>query len=274
MGYRSRKHEPIFYVYLKFDFNGIPRWVGKGKGKRAYEHEGFREKHWNHWMRKLVVEAYERGQLLPTVFLAENITEDNAFELERLWIKVIGRGKHGPLYNWTDGGEGVAGLVHSRKTINNMKGRIFSDESKARLKLSLASMSSEAKTARSEKQRKAKLGKKLSKSHKRKISAAQPKTRPPEFGQLVSAAKMGHEVSAETRAKISATKRARKRRMTDEEKAHLSKINTGRTYSPETIANYKASWNDPDIRERRRQGLIAAWVKRRARTKAEGESSP
>lgn len=44
----------IYYVYILFDWLGIPRYVGKGKGRRWYKHE--RSTDTINWMKNEFIE--------------------------------------------------------------------------------------------------------------------------------------------------------------------------------------------------------------------------
>jgi hypothetical protein len=99
----------VFYVYILFRLNGIPCYVGKGKGDRWVRHEGC-SRHSNIRLRSIIAQAKASGKDLPKCKVAENLTESEAFELERLLIGLMGRGRNGPLVNLTDGGEGPAGM--------------------------------------------------------------------------------------------------------------------------------------------------------------------
>jgi hypothetical protein len=83
----------------------IPCYVGKGKGDRWTRHES-RKIHDNSHLRSIVNQAREAGKELPKIKFAEGLTEQEAFDLEKLLIAVIGR-EHlgGPLVNLTDGGK-------------------------------------------------------------------------------------------------------------------------------------------------------------------------
>lgn len=112
----SPKNLRIFYVYIIFRLNGIPCYVGKGKGNRWKYHESHTIKNNSHF-RSIVLQAKKANKELPKIKLRENLTEDEAFALEIIFIKAIGREKHGgPLVNLTDGGEGPVGLVLSEKS--------------------------------------------------------------------------------------------------------------------------------------------------------------
>lgn len=105
-----------FYVYILFRLNGIPCYVGKGKGDRWLRHEG-RAKHKNKRLGSIVDQARAVGKELPKFKVAEDLTEEESFNLERLLIGCMGRGDNGPLVNLTDGGDGLSGYKPSAELI-------------------------------------------------------------------------------------------------------------------------------------------------------------
>lgn len=92
-----------FYVYMAFDWSGVPRYVGKGKGNRYLEHR----KHSSNRVLRGFIEKY--GEL-PCFKIKVGLSEQEAFDLERVLITTIGRKDLGlgPLFNHSDGGDGVA----------------------------------------------------------------------------------------------------------------------------------------------------------------------
>lgn len=98
-----------FYVYLwKDPKDGTPRYVGKGQDSRVWYHLEYEKKKFRivHLLRKRFREGYI---CLPQIIWVNS--EPEALELEVFLISEIGRldlGK-GPLFNLTDGGEGVGG---------------------------------------------------------------------------------------------------------------------------------------------------------------------
>lgn len=109
-----RKH----YVYVGFRPNGIPCYVGKGKGKRWMFHEKARD-HYNLHLACIIKKA---GGSIPIVIVRKRLTEIEAFETEIALIKAIGRADLGlgPLVNLTDGGDGQFNLAEeSRKKISD-----------------------------------------------------------------------------------------------------------------------------------------------------------
>ena len=86
-----------FYVYIYLREDETPYYVGKGQGRRAFKNSGRRMK--------------KPSDETKIVFHSENLTEDEAFVLERELIKKYGRKDNctGILRNLTDGGEGTSG---------------------------------------------------------------------------------------------------------------------------------------------------------------------
>lgn len=109
-----------YYVYLHIkESNGEPFYVGKGKDCRA-----FKTKRRTKWWKNIV---NKHG--FDVVMLEEDLTELGSLELERYWIKRIGRKdlNEGTLVNLTDGGDGVSGNVWSnerrKQASERMKGK-------------------------------------------------------------------------------------------------------------------------------------------------------
>ena len=89
-----------FYVYIIHDSTGVPVYVGKGSGKRSHQTKGKR----NAKIEGLI----SFGGTLPSVKVRENLTEAEAFDLEKALIAFHGREDLGlgPLLNLNDGGPG------------------------------------------------------------------------------------------------------------------------------------------------------------------------
>ena len=96
----------IYYVYAYLREDGSPYYIGKGKGNRAWNQHRFR------------IPPNDRIQVI-----TENISEEEAFNLEKELIKFYGRKDigNGILRNLTDGGEGASGAVRSPESREKMR---------------------------------------------------------------------------------------------------------------------------------------------------------
>jgi len=118
MSIYSRTNPPqgfYIYAYLRSKDSatakaGTPYYIGKGKGKRAIS------KHSN---------APVPSKNCNIIIIEHLLTELGAFALERRYILWYGRKDNGTgiLHNFTDGGEGTSGLVHSEETRRNISKR-------------------------------------------------------------------------------------------------------------------------------------------------------
>jgi hypothetical protein len=236
-----------FYTYFHTrNDTGAVFYVGKGKGRRAYDTT--RNKYWR--------SIYEKcGRTVN--FSMTNLSETEAFEHEKYLIahyKSMGV----ILANFTNGGEGVSGLVftkeHRAAIALKSKGRKHSEEYKQLMREKMAGrvMSDEARrkmsaSAKARKERegnvffspsvtdaqraewikksaKSHAGKELSEEHKAKLSAAgkgrvsanKGKTLPQEWREKMSAAGKGRPKSEEHKRKIRAAHIARIERLKEE----------------------------------------------------------
>ena len=155
-----------YYIYTHTR-NGetLPFYVGKGFGSRAYSLHR-RSQFW----RNVAKDGYDIRIEIP------NLSEDEAFQLEREIIKTYGRRDVGTgcLVNLTDGGEGTSGHIHSKKTKRKMsesqKGKTRSDETKR--KMSDAKKGNPRSKEHSRKLSESQKGRTFSDEHKRKLREA------------------------------------------------------------------------------------------------------
>jgi len=103
-----------YYTYAYLREGGTPYYIGKGRGKRAFDK----------WGRNVRVPSKDR-----ILFLKTNLTEQEAFKHEIYMIALYGRKDLGTgiLWNFTDGGEGTSGIVFTeeacRKISESKKGK-------------------------------------------------------------------------------------------------------------------------------------------------------
>lgn len=115
-----------YYVYAYLRLNGTPYYIGKGKGRRAYENHRINNKG-----------VYTPKDKSRIVFLEKNLTNIGALAIERRFIRWYGRKDLGAgiLLNRTDGGEGGENIsADSRNKISKANlGKILKEETKQKI---------------------------------------------------------------------------------------------------------------------------------------------
>lgn len=101
-----------FYVYALLRENGVPFYIGKGSGRRCWDHLKPPETDLTP-KAKIIRRILRSGAEVEVRIVASGLSEADAFALERAQIAAIGRHPVGPLWNLTDGGEGSSGYKHT-----------------------------------------------------------------------------------------------------------------------------------------------------------------
>lgn len=219
----------LFYTYVWRDASGVPFYVGKGKGRRAWittqRSKPFKEIHSEGNCRVEIIDYF--------------IHESQAHAHEVELISRYGRRDNGTgsLVNLTDGGEGTSGWVASEDTRAKISraaiGRIVSVSTKELI--SAAHKGRKLKPEHVAKIAKANTGRKHTEEAKAKVGAA----------NLGNTYALGTVRSEETRAKISASKKGQASRM-------------GANLSPEIRSKIAASLRGRKLSEDHRAKLSAA----------------
>ena len=92
----------IYYTYILFDWRGVPRYVGMGKGDRWLVHERETDRI-NFLKNEFIERAFTMLGEVPKIKVCEGMTRDDAAALEIALIAAIGREPNGPLVNMIDG---------------------------------------------------------------------------------------------------------------------------------------------------------------------------
>jgi hypothetical protein len=184
----------IYYIYSYLREDHSPYYIGKGSGKRAYT-KGPKE----------VKPPKDKSRVK---IIKANLTEEESFALEKLYILMFGRIDLGTgiLRNKSDGGDGASGRIVSpeerRKRSEMMKGvkrpQWIYD------KIAASNTGKKASAETRAKQSAARKGMKCTEEHKRNVSEAKKGFKHTEEAkQKMSAARKGKKLSPEHVEKIS-----------------------------------------------------------------------
>lgn len=148
------------YSYLREDYS--PYYIGKGSGKRAYT-KGPKE----------VKPPIDKSRVK---IIRDNLTEKEAFLLEKLYILMFGRIdlNNGILRNKSDGGDGASGAVRSEETREKLRQANLGKKRPQWVydKIAASNRGKKLSAETRAKQSAARKGRKCTEEHKRKVSEA------------------------------------------------------------------------------------------------------
>lgn len=212
----------IFYTYLLIDSrDNKPFYVGKGKGKRMYEHvrSTLRGRVLQRNLHKFnkIKQIYNNGGKVLYKKIVKNVLEVVAYKFEILLIKRYGRNN---LVNMTDGGEGKIGWKATKIT------RIKMSKSKIGKNNSFYGKHHSEETKN-----------KLSKNHKGFKHSEESKKKMSESRQNFIPWNTGKKLSLEHRKKLSEIRKGKK--LSLEHRKNISKSLKGRIPWNKGIKNFK-----------------------------------
>lgn len=217
--------------------DGMPFYIGKGKGNRVSDHGSTRGRP---AVNAIIKAIRANGEDVIRDIVRDGMSEDDAFSFERETIIKIGRAPNGPLVNANDGGHGgrnpsdetrekirAARLRQAppppdhMKRMKEMRGP-FTDEQKAKMSARLT-------------------GRKLSEETKRKLSEKAKARKIWASAERMAEVRANRspEISEATRDKL--RKRAASMVWTDEMRQKISAAQVGRKSCPEANAKRSAT---------------------------------
>lgn len=228
----ERTLRPVdFYVYVLYQADGTPFYVGKGRRNRWMHHEKCREKGINYRKERICAQLVATIGSVPKAKLAEHLTEAEAHAMEIATIKSIGRRPHGPLTNLTNGGEGFADRTPESiaKFKASMRAAASRPEVRARRRLIMQAVA--ARPGMRAKLSAILMGRPKSAETRARMSAAQSK-RPAEVRAKVAAFRLGKALPAWMCLRMSEA--AKRRWASPEQRAKQRETTLGHVATPET----------------------------------------
>lgn len=125
----------------KYNFEHTPFYIGYGKNKRINEHLGKREMNRKCHKTSKIISLFSSGLIPIFIKLEENLTFEEANQLEINLISILGRldNNTGILTNHTDGGMGTKNKILSDETKTKMSkshiGVLHSEETKKQISI-------------------------------------------------------------------------------------------------------------------------------------------
>lgn len=195
---RTKVRGKIFYVYEHWrPDKDVCFWVGKGYGGRSHS-----RRNRNNYYNNIVAKLTRLGMCLEVRLVASGLNEKAALKLEIERI-AFWRSVGIKLANMTNGGEGVAGLIHSVKSRRLMseshKGQKVSHSAETRRKIGAANAIA-LRGRKNPEHSKRMRGRKLTEEHKAAISQGNMgRIFSDETKEKIRTAHLGKKASAKTR---------------------------------------------------------------------------
>lgn len=232
-----------FYIYVIFrPWDGSPCYVGKGSGNRWVKlSPGDRRN--SRPLLRIIAKAKRLGMDLPIIKVRENLSEADAFQIERAFIAALGRKAHGgPLVNLTDGGEGSTGLRFDKKGRQKVSERSIAMWSDPATRKRIIDAQNEVRSTPEYRAARSILSSKLASDPQRRRQQSRrvsERFSDPANREITSIATKNAMAREEVRLNVSAAQTARFQRV--EERQLAAARATGRKASLETRAKMSAS---------------------------------
>jgi group I intron endonuclease len=226
-----RKPGPFIYEKAKFDFE--PFYIGKGSLERPYRHIKAIKNNWkspvyynNRRRVEVLREIIESGLVPIVVILTEKLKNEDACQMERDLIRIIGRKANGegPLMNVTEGGDGT-NFNFTEETKRKMSEN-HADFSGDKNPFSGMQHSEEVKKIMSERKKGLYKGKNNPMYGVRRTGIFSPhfgKLHSEESKRLIASKKIGTKASIEVRRKMSETRK----NPSEEFRRNISSVTSG-----------------------------------------------
>lgn len=263
----------LWYVYVLFDYEGNPFYVGMGRGRRVHNHaEPFYIASERNHIKKVITERTIAALgALPSVIIREDLSRNEAGTIEIALIATIGRRDlgTGPLANMSDGGTGGDfGSAISRAKANwTMEQRLAASErTRTVVNRWWTSLSDEEKEEHRQKLRD------VAETYRRSLltdtNAREARIDSIRRGHARRTADQKNEATRKRLTVVTSEIRSESARawhanMTEEQRAargrNISRALTGRPFSGDRSklsAARAAEWKNPDYRSRQMENRI------------------
>jgi len=196
-----------FYTYAFLREDRTPYYIGKGTGRRIYS------------TNRTIKPPKDKSR---TIFLKQNLTEEESFRHEIYMIAVLGRKDLGTgiLINRTNGGEGSSGCVPSEQSRKKISEALKNPSEETRKRMGVSSKKGKANMTPEQRSEAVKKGHASKTSEQRSVAAIKRQASRT-IEQRSEAAKKGH--ASKTPEQRSAAAKKGKANMTPEQRSEASR---------------------------------------------------